>query len=121
MQITAVLHLTRAGDIRNLSCLHLSTYGRPWEKCGGQTVTETPAMGGMSRIGGAELELLKFIAERHTVKVRDVVDFAAREKGLARTTVLTMLERLRKKGHLSRRKVEGVFQYEPRASKAEVL
>jgi predicted transcriptional regulator len=78
-------------------------------------------MGGTPRIGSAELDLLKFIAERHPVKVRDVVEFAGREKGLARTTVLTMLERLRKKGHLSRRKVEGVFQYEPRASKAEML
>jgi predicted transcriptional regulator len=44
-----------------------------------------------------------------------------RERGLARSTVLTMMERLRAKGHLDRRRVGGVFRYSSRASKAEVL
>jgi predicted transcriptional regulator len=33
------------------------------------------------------------------------------ELGVSRSTVLTVLERLRRKGHLKRRRVEGVYHY----------
>ena len=35
-------------------------------------------------------------------------------RGLARSTVLTMMERLRKKGHLARKLQEGLYHYAPR-------
>jgi ParB/RepB/Spo0J family partition protein len=41
--------------------------------------------------------------------------------GKARTTVLTVLEKLREKGYLTRRRQEGAFHYSPRTGKDEVL
>jgi len=37
-------------------------------------------------------------------------------RALARSTVLTMMERLRRKGHLARRQMDGVYQYQPRTA-----
>ncbi|HEY8550465.1 MAG TPA: BlaI/MecI/CopY family transcriptional regulator, partial [Vicinamibacterales bacterium] len=37
-------------------------------------------------------------------------------RGLARSTVLTMMERLRRKGYLTRRQSEGVYRYSPRTA-----
>ena len=42
-------------------------------------------------------------------------------RGLARSTVLTMMERLRKKGHLGRRRVDGVYHYAPRTAPGAAL
>jgi predicted transcriptional regulator len=72
-------------------------------------------------LGSAELEILQYALDRHPVTVRQVADHAAQTKGYARTTVLTVMERLRKKGYLSRRKVGGVFQYRPKLPKGELL
>jgi len=72
-------------------------------------------------LGRAELEILQCVVDRHPITVRDVAEHAAETKGYARTTVLTMMERLRKKGYLSRRKVGGVFQYRPKLPKGELL
>ena len=38
-----------------------------------------------------------------------------------RTTVLNIMERLRKKGYLTRKKADGLFQYSPRVPKTELL
>ena len=38
-----------------------------------------------------------------------------------RTTVLNVMERLRKKGFLKRKQTAGVYQYSPSLSKAELL
>ncbi len=72
-------------------------------------------------LGQAELEILQYALDRSPVTVRDVAEHAAETKGYARTTVLTVMERLRKKGYLSRRKVGGVFQYRPKLPKGELL
>jgi predicted transcriptional regulator len=69
----------------------------------------------------AELEVLRYVTEHPGTSVRDVAAEFARTRGLARTTVLTLMERLRKKGHLTRRKAEGVFQYSARESRGELL
>jgi predicted transcriptional regulator len=73
------------------------------------------------KVGRSELEILHFIQDHHPVSVRDVADHFARERGHVRTTILNVMERLRKKGFLARRKAEGIFQYEPRVGKAELL
>lgn len=65
----------------------------------------------VAEIGQAEWELLRYVADNSPVTVRGVADHAAETRGLARTTVLTMMERLRKKKLLTRRKVGGVFEY----------
>ena len=38
-----------------------------------------------------------------------------------RTTILNVMERLRSKGFLARKKIDGVFHYEPRVAKADLL
>jgi predicted transcriptional regulator len=71
-------------------------------------------------LGQAEWEILRYVGEHHPVTVREVADYVAANKGQARTTVLTVMERLRAKGFLVRRKQEGVYRYSPRKSIAEL-
>jgi predicted transcriptional regulator len=61
--------------------------------------------------GNQELAILRYVAEHGPVAVGRVAEAFAAERGLARSTVLTMMERLRRKGHLSRRKSGGVYVY----------
>ena len=71
-------------------------------------------------LGEQEAAVLRFIAERAPVPAREVIEKFAAEQELARTTILTKLERLRKKGYLTRRRRQGVFYYSPRLPQAEV-
>ncbi|HMJ63730.1 MAG TPA: BlaI/MecI/CopY family transcriptional regulator [Candidatus Binatia bacterium] len=73
------------------------------------------------KVGRGELEILHYVQDHHPVTVRDVADHFAESHGHVRTTILNVMERLRKKGFLTRRKVEGVFRYEPRMGKADLL
>lgn len=72
-------------------------------------------------LGEQELELLRFITEHAPLSVRDAVSFYGEPRGLARTTILTMMERLRSKGYLTRSEADRVYVYVPSAPKAEVL
>ena len=74
-------------------------------------------------IGDQELALLRWVAERGAASVGEVAEGFGAARGLARSTVLTMMERLRGKGHLERRREEGdgVFRYAAQASPAELL
>lgn len=72
-------------------------------------------------IGEQELALLRHIADRGTVSVGEAADGFGAERGLARSTVLTMMERLRRKGHLDRRVVDGLYRYRARTSSADLL
>ncbi len=72
-------------------------------------------------LGKAELELLQYIDECHPATVRDVADHWEKKAGLARTTVLTMMDRLKEKGFLSRKKIDGIFHYSPKRSASSVL
>lgn len=65
-------------------------------------------------LGRVELDVLRLVAEHHPLSVREVAEKLADTSGQARTTVLTVLERLRKKGYLTRRKSSGVNRYSPR-------
>ena len=65
-------------------------------------------------IGDQELALLRFISERPEATVAEAVEGFGQPRGLARSTVLTMMDRLRRKGHLARRAVDGVYRYVPR-------
>lgn len=73
------------------------------------------------RVSAAELEMLRYISEHHPVTVREVAEAFSESPGRARTTVLTLMERLRKKGYLARTKVSGVNQYSPCEPKADLL
>jgi predicted transcriptional regulator len=72
-------------------------------------------------IGDRELALVRHIADRGSASVAEAVDEFGASHGLARSTVLTMMERLRRKGYLSRQLVEGVFRYRACASSADLL
>jgi predicted transcriptional regulator len=72
-------------------------------------------------LGELELEVWRYIADHAPVAAREVAARFAEERGLARTTVLTVIERLRQKGYLTRRRHEGVFRYSPRVSPSEVV
>jgi predicted transcriptional regulator len=74
-----------------------------------------------SSIGEQELALLRLIADRGTATVGEAADEFGTARGLARSTVLTMMERLRRKGHLSRRMQDGVYRYRARASSGDLL
>ena len=72
-------------------------------------------------LGEQELEVLRYIADRAPVSAREVAERFGEQRGLARTTVLTVIERLRKKGYLTRKRREGVYHYSPRVPQAELL
>jgi predicted transcriptional regulator len=74
-----------------------------------------------SSLGEHELEVWRYIADHAPVPGRTVAARFAEERGLARTTVLTVIERLRKKGFLTRRRRDGVFHYSPRVPVAEAV
>ena len=74
-----------------------------------------------SSIGEQELTLLRHIADRGSVTVGEAAEAFGAPRGLARSTVLTMMERLRAKGHLGRRMMDGVYRYRTRASSADLL
>ncbi|MFK8110580.1 MAG: BlaI/MecI/CopY family transcriptional regulator [Rubripirellula sp.] len=62
------------------------------------------------KIGKEELAVFQYIQSHAPVTVREVADHFM-ELGKARTTVLTVMERLREKGLLTREKVSGAFRY----------
>jgi Predicted transcriptional regulator len=72
-------------------------------------------------IGDQELALLRFVADRGGTTVGEAVEGFGDPRQLARSTVLTMMERLRRKGHLARKSVDGVYRYQARVSSAELL
>src|SRR5690242_21227792 len=72
-------------------------------------------------LGDQELEVLRFVAEHAPISVGQVAERFGEPRGLARTTILTVMERLRKKGYLTRSKGERPFRYSPRAPQGEVL
>ena len=74
-----------------------------------------------STIGEQELALLRHIADADPATVGEVVETFGRDRDLARSTVLTMMERLRKKGYLVRRLSDGVYRYRAHATSAELL
>lgn len=72
-------------------------------------------------IGDQELTLLRWVAERSGATVGQAAEEYGGPRGLARSTVLTMMERLRAKGLLERGRVEGVFRYSSAVPQGEVL
>src|SRR5438270_6648878 len=72
-------------------------------------------------LGALQLEVLRFLSERGPLSVGDAAAQFGEPRGLARTTVLTMMERLRKKGYLGRAKAAGIFRYSPQSPQEDVM
>jgi predicted transcriptional regulator len=71
--------------------------------------------------GSTEIEILRFIGDHHPISVGEVAEHVANTTGQARTTVLTTMERLRRKGHLSRKRSKGVYRYSPKLLKHDFM
>ena len=50
-------------------------------------------------LGRAELEILQYVVDRNPIRVGEVAEHFAGAGGKARTTILTVMERLRTKGY----------------------
>jgi predicted transcriptional regulator len=76
---------------------------------------------GRRSIGDQEMALLRFVVEHGPLSVGQAAESFGGERGLARSTVLTMMERLRKKGFVRRQRAGGVFRYAAQANPEELL
>ncbi len=72
-------------------------------------------------IGDQELALLQYIVENQPTSVGEVAIGFGEARGLARSTVLTMMERLRNKGYLQRAQHAGVYRYEATTEQHDVV
>jgi predicted transcriptional regulator len=72
-------------------------------------------------LGSTEIQILRYLADHHPITVGEVAEYVANTTGQARTTVLTIMERLRRKGYLARKRIEGVYRYAPRVAKHELF
>jgi predicted transcriptional regulator len=74
-------------------------------------------------LGNLELEILRYITEHAPVSVGQVTEGFAVPRGLSRSTINTSIERLFKKGYLTRTaESDGdVFRYAPAVPSEEVL
>ena len=76
---------------------------------------------GKPTIGDQELALLQYLAEFNNASVGEVATGFGEPRGLARSTVLTMMERLRSKSYLRRKQVQGMYRYSPSTGPGEVM
>ncbi|WP_266156321.1 BlaI/MecI/CopY family transcriptional regulator [Dyella silvatica] len=72
-------------------------------------------------IGDQELALLHYLADHEHASVGEVATSFGESRGLARSTVLTMMERLRSKGYLKRKQLKGMYRYSVTAGPGEVM
>lgn len=72
-------------------------------------------------LGQVQLEVLQYVADHHPIRVGEVAAHFAETAGKARTTILTVMEKLREKGYLTRRKRQGTYHYSPRHPTSDVL
>ncbi len=72
-------------------------------------------------LGHLEFDVLQYVADHHPITVRAVATHFAEASGHARTTVLTVMQRLREKSYLKRRQRGGVQEYSPTMEKSELL
>lgn len=73
------------------------------------------------RLGRAEAEVLRYVADHCPTTVREVADHFSATKGHTKTTILNVMERLREKGFLRREAVEGLNRYSPSQPAAVIL
>ena len=72
-------------------------------------------------LGSTEIDILRYLGDHPSLKVGAVADYFAQTTGQARTTILTIMERLRKKGYRTRKRLEGVYHYSPVVPKENLL
>lgn len=74
------------------------------------------------KLGPQEMELILFICDcQDPMTTKEIVERFGVPRGLARTTILTTLERLRKKNLVARTDLNKINHYSSRISKEELL
>ncbi|HWM90055.1 MAG TPA: BlaI/MecI/CopY family transcriptional regulator [Thermoanaerobaculia bacterium] len=68
-----------------------------------------------------ELEIMKVVWEKKAATVRDVYEAMRERKGVAYTTVMTMMNILETKGHLVKRPEGRAYVYEPSQEQTQVV
>ena len=72
-------------------------------------------------LGELELAVLKAIWENQPVTVQQAAEIIGERRGSARTTVLTVMQRLHAKKYLKRQKVDGLFRYSTTQARGKVI
>jgi len=72
-------------------------------------------------LGDQELALLRYVTEHAPATVGEVAAGFGEQNGLARSTVDTVMERLRRKGYLTRIQQDGVFRYTATVAPQELM
>jgi predicted transcriptional regulator len=72
-------------------------------------------------LGSLERLILEHVADRGPILARDVTEHFEKNTGRARTTVLTVMDRLREKGYLKREKLGGLVRYTCTISRADLM
>ena len=73
-------------------------------------------------LGDQAQAVLRFISERNEATVGEVAEGFGDPQGLSRSTIVTVMDRLRAQGYLTRTKGDdGVFRYSPVQPQEEVL
>ena len=74
-----------------------------------------------SSLGELELVVLKTIWKHQPCTVQKIAAVLGKRRGCARTTVLTVMQRLHAKGYLKRRKVGKLHQYSSTERRSDVM
>jgi predicted transcriptional regulator len=74
-----------------------------------------------SHLGELELVVMKTIWEHQPCTVKQIAKILGKRRGCAKTTVLTVMQRLHAKNFLRRRKVGGVYRYSPTEERNRVI
>ena len=72
-------------------------------------------------LGELELAVLNAVWELPGSTVREIAEIMAERRSCARTTVLTVMQRLHAKGFLKRQKSKGVFRYSATGNQTKVV
>jgi predicted transcriptional regulator len=72
-------------------------------------------------LGELELDVLKVIWQRQPCTVQQVAEVLGEQRGYARTTILTVMQRLHRKKFLKRKKVAGAFNYSTTQQRSQVI
>ena len=73
------------------------------------------------RLGELELDVLKIVWQHQPCTVQEIAEILAERRGLARTTILTIMQRLSAKGFLKRRKRGGIYHYSATEDRDTIL
>ena len=77
-------------------------------------------MNGSIQIGDVELELMRHICDAGQSSIREIQIAFGEQRGIKRGTIIQMVERLRKKGLLTRKDVAKILRYETALTKEDL-